>query len=339
MKIRAEAIKVGIFALVGLLTLGLLYTTLAQKTIGGPASLQYSALMNNVSGLKSGDIVKIAGVRVGQVTGLDVMPGNQIRVNFKVAASEQITDHTNADVRYLDLLGNRYLDLTQASPGGTPMPAGSTIPESRTAPALDLSTLLAGFQPLFQGLQPQQINQLATGIIQTLQGQGGTIPALLSETASLTNGLADRDHAIGEVMTNLNAVLGTLDSHDDQFKQAVIQLKGLVSGLAASGKPIATAAANISDMASTLSALFAQVRLPLAGMLSQVQTLATLLNKNSGKLNSTLNLLPKVYNTIDRIASHGSFFNFYLCSVQVLAGDEKNPVSTPIVKSQQARCN
>lgn len=339
MKIRAEATKVALFVLIGALSLVLLYTTLAQKTIGGPTSLQYSALMDNISGLKTGDIVKIAGVRVGQVTGLDVLPGNEIRVRFSVAASEKITDHTNADVRYLDLLGNRYLDLTQASAGGTPMPAGSTIPQSRTSPALDLSTLLAGFQPLFQGLQPQQINQLATGIIRTLQGQGGTIPALLSETSSLTNGLADRDQAIGAVMTNLNAVLGTLDAHDEQFKQAVIQLKGLVSGLARSGKPIATAAANISDMAGTLSSLFAQVRLPLAGVLGQVQSLAALLNRNRDKLNSTLNLLPKVYNTIDRIASHGSFFNFYLCSVQVLAGDTKNPVTTPIVKSQQARCN
>lgn len=339
MKIRAEAFKVGVFALVGLLSLVLLYTTLAQKTIGGPPSVRYSALMGNISGLKNGDIVKIAGVRVGQVTGLHVLDGNKIRVDFAVAASEPITDQTNAGVRYLDLLGNRFLDLTQASAGGTALPGGSTIPESRTSPALDLSTLLAGFQPLFQGLQPDQINQLATGIVQTLQGQGGTISALLSETASLTNGLADRDHAIGAVMTNLDAVLGTLDSHDDQFKQAVIQLRGLVSGLAKSGQPITTAAANISDLAGSLSDLFAQVRTPLAGLLGQVNSLATLLNKNSAKVDSTLNLLPKVYNTIDRIASHGSFFNFYLCSVEVLAGDSKNPATSPLVTSQQARCN
>lgn len=339
MKIRAEAIKLSIFVLVGALAFVLLYKTLAQQTIGGHPSIDYSAVMNNVSGLKSGDLVKIAGVRVGQVGGLDVLPGNQIKVHFSVAADEQITDRTGVAVRYLDLLGNRYLQLTQLSPGGTPLPAGTTIPEARTSPALDLSTLLNGFQPLFQGLQPQQINQLATGIIQTLQGQGGTIPALLAQTASLTNGLADRDQAIGAVMTNLDAVLGTLDAHDGQFKQAVIQLKELVSGLAAKGTPISSAAASISQLSGTLATLFAQVRSPLAGTLAQVDVLAALLNRNSGKLNATLNLLPKVYNTIDRVASHGSFFNFYLCSVQVLAGNGSHPVSTPVVRSTVPRCS
>lgn len=339
MKIRAEATKLAIFILVGALAFVLLYKTLAQQTIGGHSSIDYSAVMDNVSGLKAGDLVKIAGVRVGQVSGLDVMPGNQIKVHFSVAADEQITDHTGVAVRYLDLLGNRYLQLTQLSPGGSPLPAGTTIPEGRTSPALDLSTLLNGFQPLFQGLQPQQINALATGIIHTLQGEGGTIPTLLAQTASLTNGLADRDQAIGAVMTNLDAVLGTLDAHDDQFKQAVIQLRDLVSGLAKTGNPISTAAGNISQLAGTLATLFAQVKTPLAGTLAQMDVLAALLNKNSGTLNATLNRLPHVYNALDRLASHGSFFNFYLCSVQIIAGDSTHPVSTPLVRSTIRRCS
>jgi phospholipid/cholesterol/gamma-HCH transport system substrate-binding protein len=338
-KIRAEATKLTIFILVGAFAFVLLYKTLAQQTIGGHPSIDYSAVMDNVSGLKSGDLVKIAGVRVGQVSGLDVMPGNQIKVHFSVAADEQVTDHTGVAVRYLDLLGNRYLQLSQLSAGGTPLQPGATIPEARTSPALDLSTLLNGFQPLFQGLQPDQINQLATGIIRTLQGEGGTIPSLLAQTASLTNGLADRDQAIGAVMTNLDSVLGTLDAHDTQFKQAVIQLKDLVSGLASTGSPISAAAANISQLAATLGTFFAQVKSPLAGTLAQMDVLATMLNKNSGRLNATLNLLPKVYNTIDRVASHGSFFNFYLCSVQVLAGSSSKPVSTPVVRSTVPRCN
>ena len=339
MKVRAEATKLAIFVLVGLMAFVLLYKTLAQQTIGGHSSIEFSAVMDNVSGLKSGDLVKIAGVRVGQVQGLDVLPDNQIKVHFSVAADEQVTDHTGVAVRYLDLLGNRYLQLVQLAPGGTPLRSGATIPEGRTTPALDLSTLLSGFQPLFQGLQPAQINQLATGIIKTLQGQGSVIPSLLAQTASLTNGLADRDQAIGAVMTNLDAVLGTLDSHDDQFKQAVIQLKDLVSGLASTGEPISSATANISELADALATLVAQVKSPLAGTLAQVDVLAALLNHNSRKLNATLNLLPKVYNTLDRVTSHGSFFNFYLCSVQILAGSSSNQVSTPLVRSTVPRCS
>jgi phospholipid/cholesterol/gamma-HCH transport system substrate-binding protein len=336
-KIRAEAFKLAVFATVGVVVAVFLYLTLAQATIG--PSNSYSALMTNVSGLQSGDVVRVAGVRVGQVDGLDVVGHNEIKVDFHVSTDQHLSNQTRVLIRYENLLGSRYLELSQPPGVGTPLSPGSTIPAKDTSPALDLDVLLNGFRPLFQGLQPQQINELATGLINTLQGRSGTIDSLLTKTASLTNGLADRDTAIGSLLTNLDIVLSSLDGHDVQLSQAVVQLRNLVQGLATDRNPIGSALGNISQLTGLLSGLFAEVKTPLAQTLSALDTVAGTLNRNKARLNSTLGLLPDVYNRLDRVASHGSFFNFYLCSVQVLAGPQDHPITTPLVKSPVKRCN
>ena len=110
---------------------------------------------------------------------------------------------------------------TRATPSRWPGPS----------PALDLDALIGGFRPLFRALDPDQVNALSGQLITALQGQGGTINSFLSQTAALTNTLADRDQLIGQVIVNLNTVLGSLGDQSDQFAKAVDALAELVKGL------------------------------------------------------------------------------------------------------------
>ena len=90
-------------------------------------------------------------------------------------------------MRYKNLIGDRYLELSGGSNGrGTTLQPGATIPASRTSPALDLDTLLNGFKPLFAGLDPKQINAVSSEIVQVFQGESGTIGTLLATVSSLT---------------------------------------------------------------------------------------------------------------------------------------------------------
>lgn len=338
MRVRGEAIKLTIFGVVGIVVGALLYLTLGQTQIGPTTS--YHAIMTNVSGLESGDIVRIAGVRVGQVDSLDFGEDNQVEVSFHVDEGQSVTDATEVFVRYENLLGDRYLELSQASGTGKTLKPGATIPASRTTPALDLNVLLNGFRPLFQGLEPQQVNELATNLINTLQGRGGTVQSLLAQTASLTNGLADDDKAIGSLIDNMDSLLSSLDSRDEQLRQTITQLKGLVSGLATDAKPIGNSVVGIDALTSKLTDLFADTRRPFKSTVIAVADLAKLLNTNTKTLNEVLASLPAAYQALDRVGSHGTFFNFYLCSAQVvISGPNGQPIKTPVVRSQTERCN
>ena len=107
--------------------------------------------------------------------------------------------------------------MTQGVGDTARLPAGSTIPLSRTQPALDLTVLFNGFKPLFAALTPADVNSLSAELIQVFQGEGGNLEGLLRSTGSVTSTLAARDQLIGDVITNLNVVLRTVGDRDRQL--------------------------------------------------------------------------------------------------------------------------
>ncbi|EUA51585.1 mce related family protein [Mycobacterium xenopi 3993] len=168
----------------------------------------YKAQFANVSGLEGGNFVRIAGVEVGKVKNISIQPDATVFVEFSVANSVVLTEGTRAAIRFADLIGGRYMALEEGAGGVKRLRPGATIPLSRTEPALDLDALIGGFRPLFRALDPDQVNKLTGQLIAAFQGQGGTIGSFLDQAAALTNTLADRDQLIGQVITNLNGVLG-----------------------------------------------------------------------------------------------------------------------------------
>lgn len=335
MSVRAEALKVIVFLVLGTLIGGLLWLTLGRSTFG-VTSNPYSAEFTDVSGLRSGDLVRVAGVRVGQVTDVAMTPQNLVRVDVAVDDGRPVLRGSRLLVRYENLIGDRFLELADG-PGDTgPQPVDAVIGPDRTSPALDLDVLLNGFKPLFQGLAPEQINELAGDIVNTLQGRGGTVGSLLEHTASLSNTVADRDEVIGRVVTNLNTVLGTVDSRDQQLSTTLDQLQQLVSGLSDERQTIGSAITEVNGLAGDLSGLLAQARPPLQGTIAELGRTATVLDDNRDSLNAVLTQIPEAYQRLNRVGSYGSFFNFYLCSVQVkVTGPDGQPLSSPVIGSNQ----
>jgi phospholipid/cholesterol/gamma-HCH transport system substrate-binding protein len=179
----------------------------------------YSAEFSNASGLRAGQFVRASGVEVGKVKKIELVEGDKrIRVDFSVDRSVQLYQSTTAQIRYQDLIGNRYLEISRGTGENAEraLPPGGFIPLSRTQPALDLDALIGGFKPLFRALNPQKVNSIASSIITVFQGEGGTINDILDQTAQLTDRLAESDQAIGDVIHNLNTVLDTTVRHRDQ---------------------------------------------------------------------------------------------------------------------------
>src|SRR5262249_14397736 len=159
------------------------------------------------SGLKDGNFVRIAGVEVGKVKKITVNDDATVTVTFSADDSVVLTQGSRAAVRYENLIGDRYMAVEEGAGSVHVLAPGQTIPIERTQPALDLEALIGGFRPLLRALDPDQVNALTGQLIQAFQGQGATISSFLSQTAAVTNTLADRDQLIGEVISNLNILL------------------------------------------------------------------------------------------------------------------------------------
>jgi phospholipid/cholesterol/gamma-HCH transport system substrate-binding protein len=337
--IAAPLTKLLIFAMVTLALTALLAQTLGSLGLSpGP---RYRAYFSDVTGLLVGDDVRIAGVAVGRVERIGLAHDQPAlaEVEFSVDSQVPLATSVRAKVRYRNLVGQRYLALTEGPGGAQRLAANGLIPLSQTSPALDLTVVFNGFRPLFVGLTPDDVNRVMYEIIQVLQGEGGTMASLLGRIGSLTTTLADRDAAIGSLITNLNAVLETLAERDANLDETVVRLQELVSGLAGDREAIGSAIAGIGELASITGSLVGEIRPDLAADVTLLDQLAGTLNTNSQVIEETLHRLPDRYTALTRVASYGSWFNFFLCDfdgrVGLLPGIDD---AQPTFSSAAARC-
>lgn len=322
-------VKLVVFAVLTTLVTIVLAVTIAN---GGTANgATYRAEFSDVTGLLHGDDVRMAGVRVGQVKSVAIAPsGRTAIVTMTIDKKVPVLVSTHAAVRYKNLVGQRYVALIEAPGDDTPLKPDGLIPLSQTKPPLDLTVLFNGFKPLFKGLSPTDINKLSLEIIQTLQGEGGTVDNLLAHTASLTMSLADRDQVIGSLISNLNTVLGTVDARRTGLDQTIVNMQTLVSGLAADRQTIAAALGNINGLAKSTANLITEIRPALPADLSALSaitdTLASTNGPNGNVLKDTLVKYPDKLNTIIRTATYGSWFNFWLCGGDYVLNGQKSAV-------------
>ncbi|KUI18902.1 mammalian cell entry protein [Mycobacterium lehmannii] len=316
MKVTGTAIKLGAFSLVLLLFTAIIVVVFGQVRFDRTTG--YTAIFSSASGLRSGQFVRASGVEVGKVSNVELTNGGtQAKVEFNVDRSLPLFEGTTASVRYLNLIGDRYLELKRGD-SDKRMPAGGTIPIERTHPALDLDALIGGFRPVFRALDPDKVNEIAQSIITVFQGQGGTINDILDQTASLTAALADRDQAIGEVIRNLNTVLDTTVRHQTQFDQTVQDFEKLITGLKNRSDPIASSVADISDAAGTVADLLADNRPLLQSTVGHLEAVQQPLVEQKDQLNDILTRLPTAFKIIGRAGGiYGDFFNFYACDISL----------------------
>jgi phospholipid/cholesterol/gamma-HCH transport system substrate-binding protein len=315
MRTQRVGLKVGIFTAVMALVAAGLVVTFGQFRFA--SSVDYHANFVSVSRLKPGQDVRIAGVTVGSVEGIRVQPDNSLDVSFTVNKRYQLYTSTKAVVRYQDLTGNRYLEIT-AGPGDLrKLTPGHTIPRSQTEPALDLDALLGGLRPVLKGLDGDKINEVSNAVIELMQGRGGALADLLSNTGSFTQTLAARDQLIGDVITQLDTVLGTVDDKGVQLDQSIDQLQQLVTTLSKGRDAIAGAVAPLSSAQADLTDLLAKARRPIQGVLENVRPLATELDNRKADVNAVIDPLAENYLRLAGLGAYGAFFNIYYCSIRL----------------------
>lgn len=204
--------------------------------------------------------MRVAGVRVGTVGTVTLQPDNTVVVGFDADEGVVLTSGTRAAVRYLNLVGDRYMELVDG-PGSTQvLPSGTEIPAERTQPALDLDLLLGGLKPVIRGLNPDDVNALTNALVQIFQGQGGALQSLLSRTSSFSNTLADNNIALESLVDNLEAVLGTLGAEGERFSGALDRFERLTSELAADRNTIGEAVSALSAGTASVTQLLSEAR-------------------------------------------------------------------------------
>jgi phospholipid/cholesterol/gamma-HCH transport system substrate-binding protein len=312
---NGNLIKVGIFTIVMLLVAAGLVVVFGQFRFAGGDT--YHATFTEASRLKAGQDVRIAGVPVGSVKKIVLNPDNTVDVAFDVNGRYQLYTSTRAAVRYQNLVGDRYLEITSGPGELRKLPAGATLPKENTQPALDLDALLGGLRPVLKGLDGAKVNEVSNAVIELLQGQGGALSNMLASTSSFTQDLAARDQLIGDVINNLNTVLATVDDKGAQFDASVDQLQQLITGLAEHRDPVAGAIPPLASASSDLTELLRTSRRPIQGVIENLRPFAQRMDERKGDVNKVIEPLAENYLRLNALGAYGSFFNIYYCSIRM----------------------
>ncbi|MGB6245253.1 MCE family protein [Gordonia sp. (in: high G+C Gram-positive bacteria)] len=333
--IVAPLVKLIVFAVITVFATAMLGLTIANAGAGGKAS--FKGVFNDAAMLNPGDDVRIAGVRVGQIESVQITDRNKALVGFSVDR-DQLPKGTQLYIRYRNLTGLRYMALEKG-----PGPAGDTVDKgytfqntpthTSTHDAVNLTELFNGFRPLFKQITPEDMNKLAETMIKVFQGDmDTTIGNLISDTAGLTNALADKDKVIGEMITNLTKVLDTVNRNDDQFTSLLVTTEKLITGLAAQRDSVGSAIASVSNLTTVTGSILSKTRPAIQGDIAGIKSLSDQLNSRTDDIEKALTNLPIKLQKIGRAATFGSWFQFYLCGIDVVAGNGKSTLLTqPVV--------
>ncbi|MFT4201109.1 MCE family protein [Gordonia sp. (in: high G+C Gram-positive bacteria)] len=332
--IVSPLVKLITFAVVTVVATSMLALTIANA--GSSGKHDYQAIFDDAAMLNPGDDVRIAGVRVGAVSKVEVYDQDKAKVSFAVDR-DSLPDGTQVLIRYRNLTGLRYLALERgAGESNKVLRPGYVFGENNrqeTTPAVNLTELFNGFKPVFIQLKPDDVNKLADQIINVFQntpGQnmGGTMSSLISQTAELTNTLANRDEVIGELITNLNKVLQTVNNHDSQFESLLVNTSQLVNGLASQKESVGSAVTSVSNLTTVLGSILGQTRPAIAGDIAGLKAASDEINRRDKDVQAILTNLPPKLEKIGRAATFGSWFQFYLCGVDLVMGNGKSVLLT-----------
>ncbi len=308
----------------------LVYSTL-QREVSGPTT-EYSAEFTDVFGLRDGDDVRMAGVRVGRVMRVDLVSGNRAKVDFEVQNDQQVLANTEASILYQNIVGQRYLELHPGKTGETAkLPAGGVIPVERTFPSFDVGIVLNGYEPLFATIDPKAADQISNAAIQALQGDSTAWATLVDQTGKLTETFAGRDELLGDMITSMDRLFGTLAKQNDDIDATISNAQQMVGTFNARRPELIDSMGSLSRVTRQLNSVTNEVNPALQELINREPGFASHLVSVEPQLAFVGANLPKMLKGLARVTNDGAYMNVYTCDLNALAFFPGLNDVTPIV--------
>lgn len=280
----------------------------------------YYAAFSESGGLKPGDEVRVAGVRVGKVDTIE-LDGDHVKVAFKVQEGVDFGPESRASIKVKTLLGAMFLALEPAGSGQ--MDEGDEIPTDRTESPYDV---VQAFEGLADRAGKIDVKQLKTSL-ETLSDLTANTPdefrAALKGVSELSNNLAARDQQINTLLKNLQKVSGVLGDRDQDIIGLMKDADVLFRALVQRRNSIHRLLVSTTTMSKELTGLVRDTRADLKPALTHLDTVVKVLLKNQNNLDESLRLMAPFYRVFANTLGNGPWFDTWIANLP--------PVGTPAV--------
>jgi phospholipid/cholesterol/gamma-HCH transport system substrate-binding protein len=280
--------------------------------VGGGA--RYHAAFRDASGLVSGNEVRVAGVRVGSVTGVGLARAGAapyVRVDFRITEGGVVLgDQTTATIRIKTVLGQKFLSLEPAGAGGLAREA--EIPLNRTASPFDVMQAVTGLADTVQRIDVTQLANAFTVLSDTFADTPAAVRSSLTGLARLSQTVASRDDELRQLLARAHTVTGVLADRDEQFQRLLSDANLLLAEVQRRRDAIHNLLVSTNDLAVQLSGAIADNRTHLAPALAGLRQVVATLQQNRADLEHTITSMAPFITAFTNVLGNGRWFDSWV---------------------------
>lgn len=298
---------------VGLLVLALTclvaYDADALPVIGGGTT--YSANFTEAAGLRSGNEVRVAGVKVGKVTGVS-LDGARVKVSFRVRHT-WIGDASTAAIGIKTLLGEKYLAVDPL--GSRRQDPGRRIPTSRTTSPYDVTQALDGLGRTFGAIDTRQLAASFQTISDTFKDTPASVRSAATGLSALSKTISSRDAQLADLLSGSRQLTKTLADQNSRFQTLLSDGDLLLGEIQRRRDAIHALLTGTQSLGAQLNGLVADNTRQLAPTLDALDRVTAVLLANQSSLDQALALVGPYYRLVGNTLGNGHWFDSYLCGL------------------------
>ncbi len=296
---------------VGLTVLALLtvaaFNADSLPLIGGGET--YSAAFSEAGGLKPGDEVRIAGVKVGKVEGVD-LAGDHVKVTFKVKGRPAFGTDTGASIRVKTILGAKYLALYPKGPGR--LKPGSEIPLRRTVSAYDVVQAFSDLTTTTEEVDTDRLAKALDTVSVTFQDSPEEVRASIKGLSRISRTVAARDKALRGLLDHADGVTEVLAGHTKDFSALVKDGDALFKEIGKRRTAIHKLLKSSALLGIELSGLVDDNSKEIGPALKNLNTFVKMLERNQASLDRSVRLLAPYVRLFTNTLGNGRWFDSYV---------------------------
>ncbi|KRB80184.1 ABC transporter substrate-binding protein [Nocardioides sp. Root190] len=277
----------------------------------------YYASFEEAGGLKVKDEVRIAGVRVGQVTSME-LDGNSVKVGFQIKSEAAFGDETRADIKVKTILGSMFLALSPAGAGQ--LAEGATIPTDRTTSPFDVVEAFTGLAETSADIDTDQLAASLTTLADLTRNTPEEFRAALAGVSALSETVASRDDEINSLLKNLNRVSTVLDSRDEDIVALMADADTLFTALVQRKAQIHRLLLSTTTLSKELTGLIRESRADLKPALDSLDSVLKVITKNEDNLEDAVKTMAPFYRVFASTLGNGPWFDTYLFNLPPVPG-------------------
>ncbi|MDP3968173.1 MAG: MlaD family protein [Nocardioides sp.] len=318
----AQVLRLGAVTLAVMLVV--LVATFNLSQFPGFGGETHRAELSDASGLRVGNMVQVAGIRSGRVQDLEVQ-GDRVVATFEVDHGIEVGDRSRAAVKVLNLLGEKYLELTPE--GDQQLASDEVIPLERTESAYDIVGVLGDLTETTEGIDTDQLTEALDVVGQTLTGSSGEIRGSFDGIARLSRTVSSRDEELQELLRRADSVTELLADRSTELARLMRSGDLVFSELQARREAISRLLVHARRLAVHLEGLAADNRDQIGPALSEVRTLLGTLQDKRKELKETVARLGPYADILGNIVGTGPWFDGYVVNLLGFSTGEFVPSS------------